>query len=118
MGVRPEIRITYNISNKAGDRTANGQQYCNISVQDNGIGFDESYMEQIFTLFKRLNDTNEYEGTGIGLAICKKIVEQHKGFIAATSKLNEGSTFIISLPITNTEYDNRSTEQVTESINS
>lgn len=119
-GVTQEIRITYDISNKAGDHTANGQQYCNISVQDNGIGFDESYMEQIFTLFKRLNDTNEYEGTGIGLAICKKIVEQHKGFISAKSKINEGSTFIISLPInpTSTEDDHRSTEQVTESINS
>lgn len=119
--VTPEIRITYTISNKAGDHAANGQEYCNISVQDNGIGFDESYMEQIFTLFKRLNDTSEYEGTGIGLAICKKIVEQHKGFISAKSKINEGSTFIISLPISSTsteEDENRSSEQIAESINS
>ncbi len=118
--VTPEIRITYDISHKAGDHAVNGQEYCNISVADNGIGFDETYMEQIFTLFKRLNDTNEYEGTGIGLAICKKIVEQHKGSISAKSKLNEGSTFIISLPINtaSTEDEDRSTEQVAESINS
>jgi signal transduction histidine kinase len=116
--VPPEIHITYDISNKAGDHAANGQQYCNICVQDNGIGFDESYMEQIFTLFKRLNDTNEYEGTGIGLAICKKIVEQHKGHIHAKSKINEGSTFIISLPITQIEYDDRATHAITESSHS
>jgi signal transduction histidine kinase len=93
----PQIDISYTINN-IGEHAINGQQYCHISIQDNGIGFDEVYLDQIFTLFKKLNAPNEYEGTGIGLAICKKIVEQHKGFIRATSRLNVGSTFIVSLP--------------------
>lgn len=93
----PEIDITYTIDN-IGEHTVNGQQYCHISIKDNGIGFDEIYLDQIFTLFKKLNAPSEFEGTGIGLAICKKIAEQHKGFIRATSKLNSGSTFTISLP--------------------
>lgn len=74
-------------------------KYCRIFVEDNGIGFDQSYSEQIFGMFKRLHPNNEYEGTGIGLALCKKIVEQHNGFISARSKVNEGSTFILSFPV-------------------
>jgi light-regulated signal transduction histidine kinase (bacteriophytochrome) len=54
-------------------------------------------------MFKRLHHNTEFQGTGIGLALCKKIVEQHKGYISARSKLNEGSTFIISLPVTQKE---------------
>src|SRR5438552_3617246 len=99
-GVPPEISITSEIGNRADAGGANGKQYCNIYIRDNGIGFDETYMEQIFTLFKRLGDSSKYEGTGIGLAICKKIIEQHKGFISARSTPGEGSTFIISLPLT------------------
>ncbi len=101
--IAPEINISCTISNKAIERPANGQQFCNISIQDNGIGFDESYAEQIFILFKRLHDKKE--GTGIGLAICKKIMEQHKGFINAKSQLSEGSTFTLSLPV-NVELEN------------
>ena len=93
----PEISITSEISYKVGEKLADGRQFCNIYIHDNGIGFDESYAEQIFVLFKRLNDKNE--GTGIGLAICKKIIDQHKGFIQAKSKPGQGSTFIISLPL-------------------
>jgi signal transduction histidine kinase len=109
--ITPEIYITSEISNKAGELPANGKQYCNISISDNGIGFEEVYMEQIFTLFKRLNDSSEYEGTGIGLAICKKIVEQHKGFINAKSSLNKGSTFIISLPLQINNQDTNAIKQ-------
>jgi light-regulated signal transduction histidine kinase (bacteriophytochrome) len=69
-----------------------------IYIKDNGIGFDPKYAEDIFIVFKRLHSHHEFEGTGIGLSICKKIVEKHKGFIQATSKLNEGSTFVILLP--------------------
>ncbi|HYF29781.1 MAG TPA: response regulator [Chitinophagaceae bacterium] len=75
------------------------QKYCRIFIQDNGIGFDQKYSEEIFGMFKRLHLNTEYEGTGIGLALCKKIVEEHNGFISAKSKVNEGSTFIISLPV-------------------
>ncbi len=72
---------------------------CQIKVQDNGIGFDEKYLDKIFTIFQRLHYRNEYEGTGIGLAICRKIVERHGGSITASSKLGEGATFIVNLPI-------------------
>jgi light-regulated signal transduction histidine kinase (bacteriophytochrome) len=74
-------------------------KYCRIYFEDNGIGFDQKYSEQIFGMFKRLHLHTEFEGTGIGLALCKKIVEEHNGFITARSKVNEGSTFIISLPV-------------------
>jgi len=76
------------------------QRYCRIYVQDNGIGFDQKYSEQIFGMFQRLHH-NVAEGTGIGLTLCKKIVEEHGGFISAISKPNEGATFIISLPVEN-----------------
>jgi signal transduction histidine kinase len=116
--IDPHITITYDINNTAAGPPANGNQYCSIYIRDNGIGFDESYLDQMFTLFKRLHDHTEYEGTGIGLAICKKIVEQHKGFIRATSKLNEGSTFIISLPYIPPQYDNVRTERQLEGTHS
>ena len=70
-----------------------------ILVADNGIGFDEKYLDRIFTVFQRLHYRNEYEGTGVGLAICRKIAERHRGAITATSKLGEGSTFMITLPV-------------------
>jgi light-regulated signal transduction histidine kinase (bacteriophytochrome)/CheY-like chemotaxis protein len=78
------------------------KNYCRIFIQDNGIGFDQRYAEEIFGMFKRLHRNSEFEGTGIGLALCKKIVEQHNGFISARSKVGEGSTFIISLPVQHT----------------
>lgn len=73
--------------------------FCHISFKDNGIGFDQAYSERIFELFQRLHDKNKYPGTGIGLAIAKKIVENHKGFIKAESVENEGTTFHIYLPL-------------------
>lgn len=73
--------------------------YCRIVVEDNGIGFDEQYLEKIFTLFQRLNAREAYEGTGIGLAIARKIVEKHNGIITAKSQEGKGSSFIIMLPL-------------------
>ncbi|WP_161499329.1 chemotaxis protein CheB [Flavipsychrobacter stenotrophus] len=72
------------------------EYYC-ICIEDNGIGFDEKFSEKIFGIFQRLEKTN-YQGTGIGLAIVKKIIDNHKGFVKATSKEGEGSTFRIILP--------------------
>lgn len=87
------------ISNADGPRASTGKHY-RISIQDNGIGFDPKYTEDIFVVFKRLHSYHEFEGTGVGLSICKKIVERHKGYIEATSILGEGSVFTIGLPET------------------
>lgn len=77
--------------------------YCLISVADNGIGFDQEFAVNIFNLFQRLHSKDKYEGTGIGLAITKKIIEKHNGLIRANSKENEGSTFSIILPVRQTQ---------------
>jgi signal transduction histidine kinase len=82
-----------NIDKKMFKRT-----FYNIYIRDNGIGFEAKFAEEIFVVFKRLHTYHEFEGTGIGLSICKKIVEKHQGFITAQSKINEGSTFKITLP--------------------
>ncbi|MDP4251375.1 MAG: chemotaxis protein CheB [Bacteroidota bacterium] len=73
-------------------------KYCHLSVSDNGIGFDPQYKEQIFEVFQRLHGKNEYPGTGIGLAIVRKIVENHNGLITASGELNRGATFDIYIP--------------------
>lgn len=102
--VAPEVHI------KAGTMTndeiskfispGKSKNYYKIIVSDNGIGFDEKYRLEIFKVFKRLHNYKEFEGTGVGLSICKKIVESHGGFITAESKKDEGSSFIIGLPET------------------
>jgi signal transduction histidine kinase len=78
-------------------------KYCRIFIKDNGIGFDQKYSEEIFGMFRRLHNNGDYSGTGVGLALCKKIVELHHGFISARSKINEGSTFIVSFPLKHEE---------------
>jgi len=96
--VEPVVKITHEV-NALLNGKGKDSRYCKILIQDNGIGFDQKYAEEIFGMFKRLHHNTEFQGTGIGLALCKKIVEQHKGYISARSKINEGSTFIISLPL-------------------
>lgn len=70
-----------------------------IIVEDNGIGFDAQYAEEIFMVFKRLHSYHEFEGSGVGLSICKKIVDRHNGSIRAESKIGEGSKFILEFPV-------------------
>lgn len=74
-------------------------QFYKIKFQDNGIGFDKDYANKIFELFTRLHNKDEYSGTGIGLAICKKIVENHKGYIFAEGEPNVGAAFTVYLPV-------------------
>ncbi len=75
------------------------EQTCELSIQDNGIGFDEKYSEKIFAMFQRLHGRNEYEGTGVGLAVCRRITDRHGGTIRAYGKLGEGATFVVTLPV-------------------
>lgn len=74
---------------------------CRIEVEDNGIGFEEKYLDRIFTPFQRLHAQSDYGGTGIGLAICRRIVERHRGRIWARSRPDDGSTFMVELPVHN-----------------
>jgi len=78
---------------------ANCTDMCRLTVSDNGIGFEESHADRIFTPFKRLHGRGEYEGTGMGLAICRRIVERHGGDITASSSPGEGATFTVLLPM-------------------
>jgi signal transduction histidine kinase len=71
---------------------------CRIHVADNGIGFDEKYLDRIFTVFQRLHGRHAYEGTGVGLAVCRRIAERHGGSITAKSEPGRGSTFVVTLP--------------------
>jgi signal transduction histidine kinase len=73
--------------------------YYQITFEDNGIGFDEQYAERIFGAFQRLHGRQEYEGTGIGLSVCRKIVERHGGIIEAKSSPGKGAKFIVTLPV-------------------
>jgi signal transduction histidine kinase len=77
---------------------AHSEVYYEISVEDNGIGFDEKYLDRIFGVFQRLHGRGAYEGTGIGLAVCRKIAERHGGSITATSTLGQGASFLVTLP--------------------
>jgi light-regulated signal transduction histidine kinase (bacteriophytochrome) len=91
--VPPLVRVYANSAVGAGE-----DGMCSICVEDNGIGFDERFVNKIFAPFQRLHGRKEYEGTGIGLAICRRIVERHNGTIVAKSTPGRGSIFIVTLP--------------------
>ena len=70
-----------------------------ITIQDNGIGFEQDYAEVIFDSFTRLHSRGKYEGTGLGLSLCKKIVLRHNGFIKASGQIDKGAEFTVALPV-------------------
>ena len=103
-GHPPEVTVSARVlpapePQTAGAGIGGGEDICQIVVADNGIGFDEQYVEQVFTLFQRLHSREEYEGTGIGLAVCRKIAHRHGGSIVAKSERGQGATFIVKLPV-------------------
>ena len=91
----PQIRV---YQNKIDDQQSPNKNVYQIMVEDNGVGFSERYLSKIFMPFQRLHGKDEFKGVGIGLTICKKIVERHGGSITVRSSLGKGSTFIITLP--------------------
>ncbi|WP_409479876.1 ATP-binding protein [Pseudobdellovibrio sp. HCB154] len=96
---KPDVDPVVQVDAQITDKSELGGKVCQIKVTDNGIGFDEKYLDRIFTIFQRLHGRHEYEGTGIGLAVCRKIVDRHGGTISATSAPGEGSQFIITIPM-------------------
>ncbi|HYE55211.1 MAG TPA: ATP-binding protein [Chitinophagaceae bacterium] len=101
-GVAPRIRISsaeWKHSNVQVQLPDTSKQYLSIVIEDNGIGFDQTDAARIFQTFARLNPKDHYEGTGLGLALCKKIVERHKGVIYAQGKKGEGAVFTVILPV-------------------
>lgn len=88
-------------------KRAPNHQRCEIRVEDNGIGFDEKYLDRIFTPFQRLHGRSEYQGTGMGLAICRKIVERHRGQLTARSRPGQGAIFSVTLPVQQPQGGNR-----------
>ena len=106
---KPQIEIQAQMVRKPFNGAAAGgseQELCELSIKDNGIGFDEKYSEKIFAMFQRLHGRNEYEGTGVGLAVCRRIADRHGGSIAAKGKPGEGATFTVTLPLARTNQDN------------
>jgi signal transduction histidine kinase len=92
--------------------SAHDASYYQIQVKDNGIGFDQKDAEGIFTLFKRLHGRAMYEGTGIGLAIVQKVVENHRGYVWAESRPEQGSIFKVLLPVSSPIGNTQSTENL------
>ncbi|MCE3226409.1 MAG: response regulator [Bacteroidetes bacterium] len=111
--IAPVIEISGKIESHE-DKVKNKiTKFCRITVKDNGVGFEQQYAEQIFTMFKRLHGNSEYAGTGIGLAICKKIVEEHHGYISAKGTVNEGAVFTITLPL---EIEESITDKIPQQV--
>lgn len=103
-GTAPKIHITAELIEAKEIKKSihlHSKSYWKIAFEDNGIGFGKQYEEKIFELFQRLHGKNEFEGTGIGLAICRKIVQNHNGHIFAEGRPEQGATFFICLPLTN-----------------
>ena len=93
--------ISIKVNQADGSFPDTNEKYWELVIEDNGVGFEQKFAERIFTMFQRLHTKQSYSGTGIGLALCKKVVENHRGHIWATSELNKGSNFFVLLPQSN-----------------
>jgi signal transduction histidine kinase len=96
---RPIVTVTCE-TNMPSPLAGDGRAWCVLRFADQGIGFEAQYAERVFSLFQRLHSREEYSGTGIGLALCRKIIERHGGTITAQSEPGEGAIFTIYLPMT------------------
>jgi signal transduction histidine kinase len=96
--INVRTRFLFNDQLPDGAPILDSERVLEISFTDNGIGFDQQYAEKIFQIFQRLHSKSTYKGTGIGLALCKKIIENHQGYIYAYGEPDKGSTFVILLP--------------------
>jgi light-regulated signal transduction histidine kinase (bacteriophytochrome) len=97
--VAPIVKVHCRYVGHGDDSVSFGEEICQLMVEDNGIGFDAEHTERIFGVFQRLHSREQYEGTGIGLAICRRIAERHGGSVTARSAPGEGATFVVTLPI-------------------
>lgn len=97
-GTPPVVNVTARITE--------GGRICRIEFVDNGIGFESKHAQRIFAVFQRLHGRGEYEGTGVGLAVCRKIAERHRGTIEAHGEPGEGATFVVTLPATQENKEN------------
>ena len=93
----PEVRVSGRIIKE--EDASSEEEICEIRIKDNGIGFDQKYADRIFGIFQRLHGRGAYEGTGVGLAICKKVVERHRGQVHAEGEAGVGATFVVTLPV-------------------
>ena len=107
-GVPPIVEVSATI---LGDQVEGDEARVQVAVVDNGIGFDDKYLDRIFTIFQRLHGRTEYEGTGIGLAVCRRIAERHNGSISGHSVVGQGSTFVVDLPVRQTTREQAGAHQ-------
>ena len=102
VAVRGEV-VTWEDAVLGGSASHHAPAFCRLVVEDDGIGFDEQYAERIFGVFQRLHGRHQYGGSGIGLAICRRVVERHLGRIEASGEAGKGATFTVYLPTVHEE---------------
>jgi signal transduction histidine kinase len=109
--VPPVVRVSGEVIAEVGSESDQHGR-CRLKIEDNGIGMEEKYLDRIFSPFKRLHGRSQFEGTGMGLAICRRIVERHGGDISVASTPGEGTCFTIELPLEQPDTDDRNVDLV------